>query len=375
MLRFKTQNGEDYPLLKKRAMGDLTIEHKERNKMRLPLEIYSVNNTVGFIPQSEQFEDAGYLHNTNTSIYMVVPPNHFAYNPARIDIGSIGYQNVGCDVQVSSLYEVFRTTDEVDDNYLWHWFHTKYFNNMVKRLQEGGVRLYYYYDKLAETKIMLPCLEEQQKIADCLSSVDAVIADCEAQVENMQNQKKGVMQKLFSQEVRFKNDDGSEYPEWKSVKLGDILTICHGKDYKHLGSGNIPVMGTGGIITYVDESLCDWECVCIGRKGTIDRPYYMNSPFWSVDTLFYSKPHDGQVVKFQYYLFETINWKQYNEASGVPSLSASTIESIKILIPEQEEQQQIADCLTAFDDAIEDLQNTVEHWKNIKKGLLQQLFA
>ena len=100
-------------------------------------------------------------------------------------------------------------------------------------------------------------------------------------------------------------------------------------------------MGTGGVITHVNKASCDWECVCIGRKGTINRPYFMNKPFWSVDTLFYSKPFGDNMPKFQYFLFQNINWQLYNEASGVPSLSASTIENIRINVPCLEEQQKI----------------------------------
>lgn len=307
--------------------------------------------------------------------FLLTELNDIIYNPANIKFGAI-HRNKFQRGVVSPIY-VTLTTKEVPA-FVENLVRRTSFINSSKKYLEGTVEKLKTLkaDDFLKLKVVIPpTREEQEKIANCLSSVDAVIADYEAQVENMQTQKKGVMQKLFSQEVRFKADDGSEYPEWIKMKIGDILTICHGKDYKHLGKGDIPVMGTGGVITYVDESLCDWECVCIGRKGTIDKPYYMNSPFWSVDTLFYTKPHDNQSVKFQYYLFETINWKKHNEASGVPSLSASTVESIKVDVPCLEEQQKIADCLTAFDDAIEDLQKTVEHWKNIKKGLLQQLFA
>ena len=183
------------------------------------------------------------------------------------------------------------------------------------------------------------------------------------------------MQKLFNREVRFKADDGSEHPGWEEILIGDILKICHGKDYKHLSKGNIPVLGTGGVIAFVNKYLCDWECVLIGRKGTIDKPQYMNMPFWSVDTLFYSKPEKNQCVKFQYYLFETINWKVYDESTGVPSLSASTIEKISTLIPCLEEQQKIADCLSAYDEAVQIKKDKLEIWKEIKKGLLQQMFV
>jgi len=228
---------------------------------------------------------------------------------------------------------------------------------------------------IEKIRVSIPILKEQQKIADFLFLIDDIIQVQEEEISILEEQKKGMMQNLFNREMRFKADDGSEYPEWEVKLIGDILKICHGKDYKHLSNGNIPVLGTGGVITFVDKYLCDWECVLIGRKGTIDKPQYMNTPFWSVDTLFYSKPEKNQCVKFQYYLFETINWKVYDESTGVPSLSASTIEKISILIPCLEEQHKIADCLSAYDEVIQIKKDKLEVWKEIKKGLLQQMFV
>ena len=142
------------------------------------------------------------------------------------------------------------------------------------------------------------------------------------------------------------------------MNLGSVLKILHGRDYKHLKNGCYPVYGSGGIITYVSDYLCDWKCACIGRKGTIDKPRFIDSKAWFVDTLFYSKPFKTNDPLFQYYLFETINWNMYNEASGVPSLSASTIERIKCYIPSLEEQKRIALLLSLIDKRI-DVQNKI----------------
>ena len=165
--------------------------------------------------------------------------------------------------------------------------------------------------------------------------------------------------------------------EYLSCTIGDTLSIKHGKDYKHLTSNKklYPVYGTGGIITYVDEFLCDWNCVCIGRKGTIDIPRYMDRPFWSVDTLFYSKPKENNLPKYQYYLFQRINWKQFNEASGVPSLSATTIENIKINIPSCNEQKKIADFLSLLDRKIALQEKKIALLKDYKKGVLHLIFS
>lgn len=162
---------------------------------------------------------------------------------------------------------------------------------------------------------------------------------------------------------------------WSPTTIDQILTIKHGKDYKHLPEGEIPVLGTGGKISGVTEALCDWPCVLIGRKGTINKPQYMDVPFWSVDTLFYSKPKDNQDPKFQYYLFQTIDWLKYNEASGVPSLSAATIERISVKVPVFKEQQKIAAFFTALDEKIRLSEQKLNLISKIKKGIAQKLFA
>jgi len=167
---------------------------------------------------------------------------------------------------------------------------------------------------------------------------------------------------------------GSFSDRWTPTTIGQILTIKHGKDYKHLPEGDIPVLGTGGKISGVTEALCDWPCVLIGRKGTINRPQYMDVPFWSVDTLFYSKPKDNQDPKFQYYLFQTIDWLKYNEASGVPSLSAATIEQISVNVPVFKEQQKIAAFFTALDEKISIATKKLIRFKKLKKKIASSLF-
>ena len=166
---------------------------------------------------------------------------------------------------------------------------------------------------------------------------------------------------------------------WKEYKLKSLCEIGNGKDYKHLGSGNIPVYGSGGYMTSVDDFLYDGESVCIGRKGTIDKPIFRTGKFWTVDTLFYTHSFHNCLPKFLYLIFLQINWYKYNEAGGVPSLSKTTIGEINVFVPvgkkgELKEQQKIADCLSSLDDLIEATTQKVEALIEHKRGLMQRLF-
>lgn len=164
--------------------------------------------------------------------------------------------------------------------------------------------------------------------------------------------------------------------DWVTKNIGSVLSIGNGRDYKHLNSGSFPVFGTGGLMTHVDQYLYDGESVCIGRKGTIDKPVFINGKFWTVDTLFYTHSFINAAPRFVYNIFQKINWSLYNEATGVPSLSKTTIESIKVKLPcLLEEQTKIADFLTSVDDKIQQLAKKKELLEQYKKGVMQQIFS
>ena len=176
--------------------------------------------------------------------------------------------------------------------------------------------------------------------------------------------------KLNVPNLRFPKFQG----EWITYKIKDVLSIGNGRDYKHLNNGGIPVFGTGGYMTSVDECLYDGETTFIGRKGSINKPFYYNGKFWTVDTLFYTHSFNGITPKFTYCLFQTINWLKYNEASGVPSLSKDTIEKIKIKIPGLEEQNKIAKLMFALDERITTQNKIIEDLKMLKSAIIENVF-
>ncbi len=166
--------------------------------------------------------------------------------------------------------------------------------------------------------------------------------------------------------------------EWVEKRIEKVLKIKHGKDQKAIenNDGIYPILATSGEIGRSNTFLWDKPCVLIGRKGTINKPQYMDTPFWTVDTLFYSYVFQNNNAKYLYYLFNTINWKKYDESTGVPSLSAKTIERIKIKISNNlREQEKIASFLTLIDKKIEKQKELVELLKKYKRGLLSAIFS
>lgn len=162
--------------------------------------------------------------------------------------------------------------------------------------------------------------------------------------------------------------------KWDPVSLGDVLKINSGKDYKHLNVGEIPVYGTGGYMLSVDQSLSKENAIGIGRKGTIDKPQLLYAPFWTVDTLFFMTPQKNNDLYFLYTYMQKINWKSYDESSGVPSLSKLNIEKINMFVPDGKEQVQIGSFFKYLDETIALHHQELDALKQTKQGFLQKMF-
>ena len=154
-----------------------------------------------------------------------------------------------------------------------------------------------------------------------------------------------------------------------------MLQVCHGKCQHTIESntGKYPILATSGEIGRTDSYLYDKPSVLIGRKGTIDKPQYIDSPFWTIDTLFYTKIAEGYNPKFLYYLCLTIDWASMNEASGVPSLSANRIESLEVTIPDIDEQDKITNALSSIDKHVSTLDALIAKYDAIKKATVNLL--
>jgi type I restriction enzyme, S subunit len=219
----------------------------------------------------------------------------------------------------------------------------------------------------------LPPLPEQRAIAGALSDTDDLIAGLEALIAKKQAIKQGAMQALLTGRQRLPGFEG----EWEEKKLGEVLTVRHGKSQHAVVTpdGPYPIFASGGEIGRAIEFLYDKPSVLIGRKGTIDAPRYEDEPFWTVDTLFYTEIFKDNDAKYLYHLFNTIRWMDFNEASGVPSLNASTIENIEVILPSFPEQQAIATVLSDMDTELAALQQRLSKTRALKQGMMQELLT
>jgi len=141
--------------------------------------------------------------------------------------------------------------------------------------------------------------------------------------------------------------------EWKTYKLSELVEIKYGKDHKHLADGVIPVYGSGGIMRYAETHLYDRESILIPRKGTLSNLFYLDKPFWSVDTMFYTKIKNDVHGKYLYYLLKSMDLASMNVGSAVPSLTTEVLNKVEISLPDIPTQKEIAQILSSLDDKIE----------------------
>jgi type I restriction enzyme S subunit len=170
----------------------------------------------------------------------------------------------------------------------------------------------------------------------------------------------------------------NKIPEgWSVKKVSDICEVAYGKDQKQVvcENGKYQIFGTGGVMGKSKEFLYDKPSVLIGRKGTIDKPRFIEKPFWTVDTLFYTKVFESYLPKWFYYFISNTDLTKYNEATGVPSLSRDAIYGIPILLPPLAEQKKIAEILNSVDRSIDATENLITKLENLKKALMQELFT
>ena len=297
------------------------------------------------------------------------------------------YINGKCDIH-QRVYKMSEFNDDLDGFYFYKYFSSRFYDRVMSMTAKSSVDSV-RREMIADMFVAVPPKAEQSAIANALSDVDALITSLEKLIAKKRAIKTAAMQQLLTGKKRlppfdqshtgYKKTELGEIPEdWEVKPISAALSIRHGKDQKQVETqgGIYPILGTGGEMGRTDTFLYDKPSVLIGRKGTINRPVYMASPFWTVDTLFHSEVDKQYSAKFIYYKFCMIDWMAYNEASGVPSLNASTIEKIIQSFPvSKEEQVAIASVLSDIDTEINALELRLNKTKQLKQGMMQELLT
>ena len=234
------------------------------------------------------------------------------------------------------------------------------------------------FGKIKDMLLYMPSTVEQQQIGDFFAKLDSLITLHQRKYDKLVILIKSMLEKMFPK-------DGESVPEirfagftdpWEQRKFSEIVDVCSGRDYKHLDEGPIPVYGTGGYMTSVSEALShNRDAIGIGRKGTIDKPYLLKAPFWTVDTLFYAIPKSDINLEFALCSFLNVDWKSKDESTGLPSLSKESINETVLSVPNVVEQNHLGNFFADLDRLITLHQRKLELLQNIKKSLLDKMFV
>lgn len=383
------------------SFKEITYKAGIKNSENLSLESYSISNELGFIPQKEQFENGGTMSKADKRMYYIVSSNSFAYNPARINVGSLGYYQGVKDVIVSSLYEVFKTSDIVDDIFLLYWFKTTIFKRMIEQYQEGGVRLYFFFDKLQKCQIKIPSLQEQKKIASYFKKLDSLIQTTSRKLESLKKIKAASLQSMFPQEgetvpkVRFKGFEG----EWEKEKLSKLLVERHEISTITDKLPQLSFTISEGII-YPDDRKSNKRDFLI--KDIVNKKYlitYVGDIIYNPANVIYGAIHRNSlcngVVSPIYKIFSTEQDSNFMECivrnptfiSQLSMKTEGTVTKLKTLKPESflemivkiapsiKEQQKIASYFCNLDKQIFLQTQRLEKLKQIKAACLDKMFV
>ena len=377
-----------------RTFDEFVYASGSRNADNLDLESHSVSNTSGFVPQSEQFENGGTMAEADKTAYWIVEPGSFAYNPARINVGSIGYLATRENVIVSSLYEVFRSDETCDDRFLWHWLKSALFAKQIQALQEGGVRLYFFFDKLLKSEITMPSIREQSIIGSLFDRLDSLIALHQRKHEKLKTVKQSLLEKMFPKEgedvpeIRF---EGFTDP-WEQRKVGDYLV-----ESRERGS-------SGDVAKKLTVKL--WG------KGVTEKAEISGS----AHTQYYVR-HAGQFIysklDFLNAAFGVIpdNLDEYESTADLPAFDVSNLDArflllkatqrsfylrygtiadgsrkakrihseaflaMPLFVPDYIEQTRIANLFARLDSLIALHRRELDILKNLKQALLEKMFV
>ena len=341
------------------------------------LPVLSATQNQGMIYRDDSGRYIG--HDESNEIgYKRVLPGDFVVHLRSFQGGFAHSQYEGI---TSPAYTVFRAKEPTShsDRFWKHWFMSEHFiaglSTVTYGIRDGRS---ISVDEFMNTFLAFPAVEEQAAISRLLDYLDSLITLHQRKYDKLVVFKKSMLEKMFPK-------DGESVPEirfagftdpWEQRKFSDIVDVCSGKDYKHLEEGPIPVYGTGGFMTSVDEALSyDRDAVGIGRKGTIDKPYLLKAPFWTVDTLFYAIPKSDMDLEFVHCSFLNVDWKSKDESTGLPSLSKEAINETIALVPSFNEQSRLGEFFSDLDSLITLHQRKLELLQNIKKSLLDKMFV
>lgn len=262
---------------------------------------------------------------------------------------------------------LIKPTDNLLPQYLSYVLNSDYWRAYCKRVAALGAQANIGTKEILDGVIAIPTIGEQIKITEILAAIDEQIEVTGKLIEKKSSIAEGILHNFLI---------NNHSKSWSNKTLRDIFTICYGKDHKNINDGPYPVLGTGGVMRHCSSYLYDNPSVLIGRKGSIDKTQFIEEPFWTVDTLFYTKIHEGYDPYFVYLLTKIIDFRSLNEATGVPSLNTESIYRVSVTVPDNiGEQEKIVEIMRCVYSDLTNEENYLNKLRKKKQGLMQDLLT
>lgn len=296
----------------------------------------------------------------NSIIYSTVRPNQRHYGIIK---------NIPQNFLVSTGFTVIDAIPEkIDADFLFYLLTQRDIIESLQAIAEQSVSTYPSISPsdIENLEVWLPELSEQKKIAAILSALDEKIAINRAINDNLQQQAQAIYASMF-----IDNAD----PAWEQGHISDLIAVKYGKDHKKLADGSYPVYGSGGIMRHVERPLYDKESVLIPRKGTLNNVMYVNQPFWSVDTMFYTEMRLPNVAKFVYHFVKAKDLASMNAGSAVPSMTTDILNAIEVAIPSASALEEFEALVSPMYKAMQENDNQSEILAKLRDALLPKLMS
>lgn len=259
-----------------------------------------------------------------------IKPLDILFARQSLTLEGAGKCSIVTDVSEDTVFESHLIRTRVDQRkadpfFLYYYFNSPHGKENIKSIVEQVAAAGIRGSDLIKLLVPYPCLEEQKQISSILRSLDDKIELNNKINENLEQQAQALYQNLF-----IDNADS----EWQQGHLSDLITVRYGKDHKKLSDGVYPVFGSGGLMRKVERPLYDKESVLIPRKGTLNNVIYINEPFWTVDTMFYTEMKQPNVAKFVYHFVKSKDLASMNAGSAVPSMTTDILNALELNIPD-----------------------------------------
>ncbi|SDB49896.1 restriction endonuclease subunit S [Butyrivibrio sp. INlla16] len=306
---------------------------------------------------------------TDLSKYKLLCKGVFACNPMHVGRDErlpVALYTEDEPAIVSPAYFMFEIVDVdiLDPNYLMMWFRRPEFDRLCWLKTDGSVRGGIAWDDICRLEVPVIPIEDQRHIVNNYNTISERIRLKQKINDNLDNQAKAIYCQMLN----------SEHSAcWKLGTLGELLTVKYGKDHKHLSDGNVPLYGSGGIMRYVEKALYNKVSVLIPRKGSLNNILYVSDPFWSVDTMFYTELKQPFYAKYVYYFLRSKDFAGLDTGSAVPSTSSEMLNSMPIVIPDDEQLKQFDVYLHPLFDRMKQNNKEVATLKSLQEILLETI--